>query len=196
MRISCNLLLIAVAAALSACNAAVSDHPMFKEAERSARLTLEDGLWLLVEADCDVDTAKPTESWPKCADWIILSHNVAVKNSDNKPDEPEDVFIVEGKPPLIQAKVKTNGSDIVYAFLAFETQARSASGKITDGKVWMVPCGVDESTEGATPKVRPYPGFTKDCMPQTVKALRAAAAKGPSKASDVAEWKWVRAATP
>jgi hypothetical protein len=197
MRLTCALLLIAAAAALGACNAAISDHPMFQESERSSKLVLEDGTWLLVEPECDVDTAKPVESWPKCADWIVLSHNVAVKSSDNKPnEEPEDVFIVEGKPPLIQAKMKMNGSDLVYAFLALEAQAVSPSGKITDGKVWMVPCGIDEAVEGASPKVRPYPGFTEDCMPQTVDALRAAATKGPAKSSDVAEWKWVRPATP
>jgi hypothetical protein len=197
MRLSWALLLIAASAALGACNAAISDHPMFPESERSSRLVLEDGLWLLVEPDCDVDTAKPTETWPKCADWVVINHNVALKSSDNKPnEEPEDVFIVEGKPPLIQAKTKMNGSDLVYAFLALEAQASSSTGRITDAKVWMVPCGVEEPTEDATPKVKPYPGFTEDCMPQTVAALRTAAAKGPSKDTDVAEWKWVRAATP
>jgi hypothetical protein len=197
MRFACTFLLVAAAGPLGACNAAISNHPMFQESERSSKLVLEDGLWLLVEPDCAIDTAKPTQSWPKCSDWVIINHNVAVKSSDNKPDEdPEDVFIVEGKPPLIQAKVKMNGADFVYAFLALEPQASSPAGKITDGKVWIVPCGVDEAAEGANPKVRPYPGFTEDCMPQSVDALRAAAAKGPAKASDVAEWKWVRAATP
>ena len=191
------LILLAISASLGACNAALSDHPMFPESERSSKLVLEDGVWVLVKPDCTVDAAKLPDSWPNCADWVIFNHNAAVKSSDKKSDDgPEDVFIVDGKPPLIQAKMKMNGTDVVYGFLALDAVSFSKAGKITDGKVWMVPCGIDEATEGATPKVRPYPGFSEDCMPQSVAALRAAAVKGPSKPSDVAEWKWVRVATP
>jgi len=170
---------------------------MFAESERSSKIHLEDGLWFRVDADCNVDISKPKISWPKCANWMILSRGVEVKTSDSKPgDEPEDVFIVDGKPPLIQARIKTNGKDVAYGFLALKAQAYSAKGTVTDGKAWPVPCGIDEATEGAAPKVTPYPGFNKDCMPQSVDALRAAAAKGPAKGNDVVEWKWVRAETP
>jgi hypothetical protein len=192
-----SLLLAAICAVLSACNAAMSDHPMFAEAERSSRISLEDGLWYLVKPDCEITIAQPKESWPKCADWVIIRANTAIKGSDTKPDQgPEDLFIVDGKPPLIQAKVEANGSKDAYGFLALEAQSFSRSKRITSAKVWMVPCGIDEATEGATPKVTPYAGFTKDCMPETVKALRAAAAKGPAKSTDVVEWRWVRAEAP
>jgi len=190
-------ILLAICALLGACNAALSDHPMFLDSDRSTKLVIEDGLWFRVGPGCAVYPSKPTDSWPKCADWVIFDHNLAVKSSDSKPGEgPEDVFIVDGTPPIIQARVRTNGSDVVYGFLALDAKAHSAAGRITDGKVWMVPCGIDEATSGATPKVRPYPGFNKDCMPQSVDALRSAASKGPAKSSDVVEWKWVRPATP
>ena len=191
------LLLLIASVGLSACNAAISDHPMFQEAERSSKVVLEDGLWFLVKDDCAVEPAQPTSAWPKCADWVILGGGKAIKSSDSKPQEgPEDVFIADGQPPLIQARIKTNGSDVAYGFLALEPQAFSGAGKITDVKVWMVPCGIDQAPEAATPKVQPYPGFTEDCHPNSVDALRAAASKGPSKITDVVEWKWVRAETP
>ncbi len=107
------LLLVSICAALSACNAAISDHPMFAEGDRSSKISLEDGLWFLVKPDCEIALVQPKESWPKCADWVIFSSNKAIKGSDAKPDQgPEDLFIVDGKPPLIQAKIETNGSKV------------------------------------------------------------------------------------
>jgi len=191
------LLLVAVCAVLSACNAALSDHPMFVEAERSSKISVEDGLWYLVKEECEITFTQPKESWPKCADWVIFSRNKSVKSSDNKPDEqPQDLFIVDGKPPLIQAKVEANGSKQAYGFLALEAKSFSPSGRITGAKVWMVPCGIDEAPEGANPKIKPYPGFSEDCQPSSTEALRAAASKGPAKTTDVVEWRWVRAEAP
>lgn len=170
---------------------------MFAEAQRSSKLSLEDGLWYLVKPDCTFEAAQPKESWPKCVDWVILRDHTAVKSSDTKPGEaPQDLFIVDGKPPLIQAKIDTNGSKEVYGFLALEARTRSPSGRITSADVWMVPCGIDQSASGATPQIKPYPGFTQDCRPTSVDALRAAAAKGPAQGSDVVQWKWVRAEAP
>jgi hypothetical protein len=170
---------------------------MFGDGERSATIRVEDGLWFSVDAKCLVDVSQPKETWPKCAEWVIVSGNKVVKGLDSKPeDQPQDLFIVDGTPPLIQTKMETNGSKAVYGFLALEAKSRSASGRITDADLWMVSCGIDEAAEGATPKVQPYPGFSDDCRPSSTDALRAAAAKGPAKASDVAEWKWVRAEAP
>ena len=170
---------------------------MFQEAERSAKLNIEDGLWFRVDAECDVDTAKARTEWPKCADWVIVRGNQALKSNDTKADEPpQDIFIVDGKPPLIQAKIQTNGSADSWGFLALEPRSYSPAGRITSAAVWMVPCGIDESTDAATPKIKPYPGMTEDCHPTTVAAIRASADKGPSKSSDVVRWTWVRAEAP
>src|SRR3954452_3599575 len=107
-------------ALLGGCNVAMSDKPLFQEAQRSSALLLQDGLWVLDEPDCSADLAKPRAQWPGCVDWVIVSANKAVLSSDSKPDEgADDIFIVEGKPPLVQARVISKGSEPFYAYLVF-----------------------------------------------------------------------------
>ena len=194
MRFS-NLLLLAACAAVSACNMAMSDKPMFAEAERSSALVLEDGLWFRVDPDCDVDVAGPKDKWPECADWVIISGSKAVKSSDTKSadEEPQDVFIADGMPPLIQAKIEANGSPSGYGFLAFEPKGHSPAGRITDLEAWPVACGAEAGEAGTTAKITPYPGFSDECRAESVQALRSAAGKGRSPSAELAEWKWVRA---
>ena len=73
--------------ALSACNVAMSDRPLFADAQRSSTLILEDGLWLMVDADCDVDTAKAKDIWPKCSNWVILRNSKMISGPGSKPDD-------------------------------------------------------------------------------------------------------------
>jgi len=177
--------------ALGACNAAISDHPMFLDTERSAKVVPADGLWLLMDPDCKMDRTQPAAAWPKCAHWVIHRGNRIEKSSDPKPEEiPDTVLIVDGDPPLIQAAMDPKDEKPLWVFLAFEPLRRSADGKVVAAKMWMVPCGVAENNYAA--KIKPYEGFSEECMPSTVTALRAAVAKGPADPEDVAEWDWIR----
>ena len=183
--------LLFLCATLSACNVAMSDRPLFAEAQRSTTLILEDGLWLMVDAGCEVDSAKDKAGWPKCADWVILKDNKMLASSDTKPgEEPEDLFIVDGTPPLIQAE--SEGADPDYTFVAIESVASSPARRIVSLSAWPVPCGIKDSKKGASAKVAPYPGFDEKCRTTSVEALRAAAARGREPGTEVVRFRWVR----
>lgn len=179
-------------AALGACNMATSNEPLFADAQRSSALFLQDGLWTHEDPECSVDVSKPKTDWPKCAGWIIVKDSKIVAGSEMKPDEgAQDVFMVDGKPPLIQALVKVNGgeSKSFYGYLVLRPMDRSAAGRITRLEIWPVPCG----TTKASGDVSPYPGFDKDCRTKSIKALRSAASKPMSAEITPIPLKWVRA---
>ena len=182
---------------LGGCNVAMSDKPLFAEAQRSPTLLLADGIWTLDKLDCVADLAKPRKEWPKCVDWVIVSDNKAVLGSDSKPgDGPQDIMIVDGKPPLLQAKVTTTNSPPAWGYLVFNPQSAAKNGRITAVQVWAVACGTEEPGEGSNPKIHPYPGFTENCRTASVEALRAAASKERPASNQTVTWKWLRAETP
>jgi len=190
-------LLVLACVLLGGCNAVIADHPLFVEADRSTTLVLEDGLWYRVDSECEVDLSKPRASWPNCADWMIFKDSKAIKSSDVKADEEtEDLMLVDGNPPLIQARVRTNGSATVYGFLALEPIKRSASGKLILVDVWAVPCGTQEAGAGPSAKITPYPGISEECRTDSSEAVRAAAPKGRKSDEDLVRWQWVRAEAP
>ncbi|MGH6658187.1 MAG: hypothetical protein ACREBM_00890 [Sphingomicrobium sp.] len=180
-------------AALGACNVALSEQPLFPEAQRSSTLVLEEGLWLMVDDECETDTAKPRDRWPSCADWMVLKGGKVANVSDTEPgEEPLEVFIVDGTPALIQGKVKTNGAKNFYGYLAIEPVAYSPANKLAVINVWPVPCGIQDAKGGPGAKITPYPGFGEECRTTSVDALRAAAARGRAPGEDVVQWRWIR----
>lgn len=187
-------LLLLLCAALGACNVALSEQPLFPEAQRSTKLVLEEGLWLMADDECEIDTAKPRKTWPSCADWMVLKGGKVAIVSDTEPgEEPLEVFIVDGNPPLIQGKIRTNGARTLYGYLVIETVAFSPANKLTAINIWPVPCGTQDSKGGPGAKITPYPGFGEECYTTSVHALRAAAAKGRAPDHDVVQWRWIRA---
>lgn len=192
-----HILLVLACVLASGCNAVMADHPLFPETQRSTALMLEDGLWFRVDSECDVDLFKPKETWPNCADWMIFSGSKAVRSSDAKADEEtEDLLLVDGDPPLIQARVRTNGSETVYGFLGLEPIKRSPSGKLVLLDVWVVPCGTQEPGSGPSGKIEPYPGISVECRTDSAEAVRAAAPKGRTSDKGLVRWQWVRAEAP
>ena len=186
---------LAVLVLLSACNVAMSDKPLFAEDRRSSRLLLEDGIWTLAKDECVANLSKPRTDWPSCVDWVIISHNKAVLGSDSNPDEgAEDVFIVDGKPPLLQARVTSKGDAPFYAYLVFRPAVVSPAGRVSTAEVWTVACGTPEP--GNASKINPYPGFTEHCRTTSIAALRAAANRERPQSNDIATWKWLRAEKP
>jgi hypothetical protein len=188
-----NYILSVVCVALTACNMAMSEGPLF--AERSSTVILQDGLWTRLDPECTADRSQSKEKWPKCAGWMVLKDSKVVAGSDMKADEAaQDVFIVDGKPVLVQAAIKMTGpesSENFYGYFILEPKDRSTDGRITAIDFWPVPCG---TTKGDG-NVSPYPGFDKDCRTTSVPALRAAAAKPRGADVEPMSLKWVRAET-
>lgn len=183
-------ILLVLLGALTACNGAMSDRPLFADKNRSASVRLADGLWLLADEDCQVDRRQPTAHWPSCAHWLQLAKHRIVGGSDATDDLPSKIFIADGRPPLIQAPYETRDSKRMWVYLALEPVRRSRSGNLVMVRLWLVPCGT--VTDKASMTIKPYPGFNEGCVAEDVAALRAAAARGPSEPSDVSEWRWVR----
>nr|NUR38400.1 hypothetical protein [Sphingomonas sp.] len=183
-----------VCTALGACNMTMSGKPLF--GQRSSSVILQDGLWTRPDAKCAADLSQPKEKWPKCAGWMLLKDSKVVAGSDMKPDEgAQDVFIVDGKPVLVQAVIKMSGperSESFYGYFILEPKARSSEGRVTAIEFWPVSCGTTKQ-DGS---VSPYPGFDKDCMTTSVPALRAAAEKPRDADVEPMSLKWVRAETP
>jgi hypothetical protein len=170
--------------ALSACNMAFSEKPLFAPDQRSSALVLENGLWVAVEVDCQVDFDTSKESWPECAKWAVVSGNKIVKPQS----DAQDVFMIDGKPPIIQGDY-SNKRKKVYAFIGFEPKAFSPPGRIVALEMWPIPCG---TFEDGSAKVRPFPGFSDECYAESMNAVRLAASKPPPVRAHVIHWKWVR----
>jgi hypothetical protein len=190
------LSLLGLSVLLCACNVAMSDKPLFGDAQRSRALVLEDGIWTLDKPDCSANLAKPRKDWPACVDWIIVGGSKALVGSDSKPgDGPEDILIIDGKPPLLQARVDTNGSTSSWGYLVFHPLGASKNGRVTAVEVWAVPCGTQEGN-AANPKIHPYPGFNEECRTTSADAVRAAASKERPADMETVTWRWLRAEAP
>src|SRR5438874_10033849 len=187
-------LLLAPLVVVSACNMATSEKPLF--AERSSNVTLEDGLWTRSDPKCAVDLNSPKGQWPKCAGWFVLKASKVVAGSDMKPDEgAQDVFIVDGKPVMVQAVIKMSGperAEAFYGYFVLEPKARASDGRVTAVEFWPVPCGATKPDGN----VSPYSGFDKDCRTTSVAALRTAAARPRPAEVESMLLKWVRAEEP
>jgi hypothetical protein len=186
--------LVFACAALSACNIAMSEKPLFTQ--RSSTVILEDGLWTRSDPKCSADLTKAKKQWPKCAGWLLLKSSKVVRGSDMKDDEEaQDVFIVDGRPVLVQALIKMSGperSDNIYGYFILEPKDHSKAGRVTAIEFWPVPCGVDKP-DG---KVTPYQGFDQDCRTTSAAVVRAAAARPRGPNVEPMLLKWVRAEAP
>jgi len=184
-------LCLIVLLALGGCNLAVSDHPMFSSAERLAT-PLKDGPWVADVPDCKFNVDSPKTGWPKCALWTVVSDNKMVDVSGDKDeDRPAGFLIVGGQPPIVQIDMLENGKH-GFLFIAIEPTSKPPSGPITTLNIWGVTCGRQNDPVDSRQGVSPFPGFNKECQPQTAAALRAAAVASRPKSGEITRMKWVR----
>jgi len=182
MTLSSRCILAALLLALVGCNIAVSDVPVFGEAQRSS-VRLKDGYWAIAERDCHYDAAQPVNSWPGCADWMIIADNQIVRERDKNVlgVEPR-LLIADGKPLIAQVLSKSEKSEApYYTFAAIEPKAIAPTGQIAAMDLWIITA------------VGNYPGFDADCRPRSIQALRAAAAASRPHQDEMIVAKWVRA---
>jgi len=196
MRILVRLLPICLA--LSACNMAVSDHPMLSGEPRSA-LKLKDGLWTADDPDCKFNIRRPARQWPKCANWVVLADGKIVEAEGAKPGElPVEVVIADGKPQILEFPLKEleEKEAKAYAYLALEPAKLDSTGAAIDLRVWIVACGswTEGSTrDGTASSFEHFPGMDQDCHAASVESLRAAAAAGPQGTDRKGRLRWIRA---
>ena len=188
--------LLPTCVALSACNMAVSDHPMLSAAPRSG-LKFKDGLWALEDSDCKFDVQRPTPQWSKCALWFALRNNTIVDGPDRKPGERDvQLIIAAGEPPILEAPEEDpDNKKTSYSYLALEPMNSDSSGYVIGLRTWFVACGFERkgSIDDRPAYVKHFEGMDKDCHPTSVEAIRAAARVGPQGAKKL-RWRWIRAA--
>ena len=191
------LWLLPTCLALTACNVALSDHPMLAGEPRSP-LKLRVGLWSLEDADCRFKAERPRRHWPKCATWVVIDDGKVVGGKDLPPgDLPVELVIADGPPPILEYpftgesdnKQKYKG----YAYLVLEPADADAGGSVSDLRAWFVACGVVKQSNSLGPNIQHFPGLNEDCYLQSLAALRAAAAAGPQGTDEKARWRWIRA---
>jgi hypothetical protein len=182
--------------ALTACNMAISDHPMLSAEPRSA-LRLRDGLWALDDPECRFDVQRPAQQWPKCAVWFALRNNNVVDGPDRRPGEPDvELIIAAGEPPILELPDEDpKNKKESYSYLALEPAKVDSTGYLIALRTWVVACGVEGESSGLNhpSNIRHFEGMDEDCHPTSVKAIRAAAGAGPQAAKKL-QWRWVRAA--
>lgn len=182
--------------ALAGCNIALSEIPVLGEAQRSS-VQLKDGFWVIAEQDCSYDLAKPIESWPGCADWVVFDHNQIVRQRDNNVlGLAPTMLIADGKPMILQLFSKwKDGETPLYTFAALEPTATTPAGQIAAMGVWIIECEARPSgTAPASGAPSRYPGFDADCRPASLAALRNAATASRPAPDEIINAKWVRVA--
>ncbi len=185
--------LLPLCAALTACNMAISDHPMLAGQPRSA-LELQDGLWTIDDSDCKFDHRRPVHRWPKCAGWLIVKAGKIVGGKDMKRGEAAvELVITDGAPPIVEFPMKDEGKKEPesYAYIVLEPTENN-QGRVTTMNLWFVACGT-EKVPGSTREIDPYPGIDKDCHPLSIDALRMAATLSRPSAEKLSRIRWIRA---
>lgn len=200
--------LLAVAALVASCNMIVTDKPMFGAADRGTP-ELREGLWLVDDPECVVDTATPASSWPECADWVLIEGGLmkfpgeAGLTGDGADEMP---FLVTGGAPRIWQMTfrdqKKGREATLYA--GFEALETGEDGKVVRYRSWPSLCGPPPPPrpDGGIDLVTraPFPGLAmqKDgsCRPLDADALRAAIAASRAFPKEQDEGRWIRGAYP
>ena len=99
----------AALALLTACNMVETKDPLFATADEQGGPVLRPGVWLIgKDGDCQVDEAKPIDTWPSCAGGaVVKSGSLTGHDTKNGKGVWETIpfIFAAGDPRIIQVKV-------------------------------------------------------------------------------------------
>ena len=175
------LLFLLAALSLTACNAAISEKPLFSARDARGAPVLKPGLWAMIEDTgeaCPFDAAHPPTPWPGCAKPMMISERTIGDLSQG--EKVMAYLFAKGRPRILQVEMKDEGiaDEAVYAYLAVEPAP--GSGPVTEFTGWMVQCGPPGGGEGHSTGLtaHPLPGMTirdHTCYAASAGAIRSAA---------------------
>jgi hypothetical protein len=174
-------LLLAAAAGLGACNAAVSDRPLFSARDARGAPALKPGLWAMVEDEpCDLERVA-TDPWPACAKPVVITARTIAGPEKDKPPLP--YVLAAGSPRILQLAMKDDDepNETFWFYLALEPEP--GTGPVTEATAWLVQCGPPPENQPTQLTEQPLPGMSiedKTCYAAAAGAIRDAA--GPSRA--------------
>jgi hypothetical protein len=180
---------------LGACNMAISETPLFADADK-ANLTPRDGLWLSEDAECRFDSNVPESQWPKCAIWAVVkgsSGQMLVRNGKGE-DQQARFVIAKGEPPIVQVLWRDDAKEdgkTFYVFFGLKSETEGPDKSFTTAATWEVKCGTKDPTLS---DIKPYPGLSSECRPSSPDAVRSAAVASRSTAEMAMTWRWLRPA--
>lgn len=175
------VLILLAALLLTACNAVVSEKPLFGAADARGAPPLKPGLWAMVENEaCAFDPANPPAQWPECADPIVFDGRVMRDPKGEK--DPLAYIFAKGDPRILQfAMPDENGSGKIALYFYLAVKPEPGRGPVTSARAWLVQCGPQPEgrpADGNELTDRPLPGLTiKDeaCLATRPGPLRNAA---------------------
>jgi hypothetical protein len=177
------LLILLAALVLTACNAVVSEKPLFSARDAPE---LKPGLWVLMEdATCQFDPANPPDRWPECASRLVFDGRTMSDPAGERPPLP--YVFARGTPRILQLQMSERegaGEErSLYLYLAVKPEA---GRPVTAAEAWLVQCGPppEGATGGNKLTEAPLPGLT--IRDQTCFAVKAPAVRNAARAS--ADW--------
>jgi hypothetical protein len=197
----------AVCGLLAACNIVVSERPLFFPEDEAGASRLREGLWLGVDAKCRINTQRPVERWPECANAFVVRGGEFLQLTRNKRSyEWESIpFVLAGGEPRILQVYGVSpeaGPDakMAWGFAGLAPTGHDAEGRIVAYRMWFAQCGpirkpVDPSEARHMTTREPLPGVVMhddgyNCTPADIAAVRGAvvASEAWSEGSTVARW--------
>ncbi len=174
------VLLMAAALSLSACNAAVSEKPLFSARDARGAPVLKPGLWAMIQDEpCNLDRVR-TEPWPQCAKPLVVDARTLTSPNDGKA--PLVYVFARGEPRILQVRIEddADADQPAYVYLGV---AADPGKPVTAATAWLVMCGPPPEGQPNQLTEHPLPGMSirdKTCYAANARAIRDAA--GPSRA--------------
>jgi hypothetical protein len=175
------LILVLAALSLSACNAAVSEKPLFSARDGRGAPPLKPGLWAMIEETgegaCAFDAAHPPTPWPGCAKPLTISPTAMNDVSGEKP--PMAYIFAKGSPRILQFRFDPDAGDGEQLYVYLGVDAGPGRGPVTQATAWLVQCGPPGGGEGHSTGLTEHPlrGMTvrdQTCFAGSARAIRAA----------------------
>ena len=208
-------LLIAIAGLilLSACNAVVTEQPLFTAADEAGAPPLKPGVWLLFEQpDCKADLDLPLDEWPDCAGGGVIHPGEVIDHDQKAPKgvwEHSPFIFAAGEPRIAQLQVKehvsSGGEDqlkLTYSYAGARATRQDAQGRIVALTYWFVVCGPPppkdkDGNDTAMGTLKPFPGLRMKpgdatCTTDSKEVVRSAAVASEAYKQGPLDARWLR----
>lgn len=137
--------LIGLGALLAGCNMVTSTTPLFSSADARGQAQPRPGVWMDENNTCLVDTTKPIDQWPGCADaWLVHPGAILAGRDPGAPASAwtrYETVLAKGDPAVLQIEVGADSPPKGYIYLGLRPLKLDAQGRVIEFKAWPALCG-------------------------------------------------------